>query len=78
MSEAAKTIPNSNAGIVMPLLKVLLTIAAIVLIGFWVVTKELPNAGSVLSYFWVVLEIVVAILLIPVVIKNVKRLFSGK
>ncbi len=78
MSETAKTIPGSNAGIMMPLLKVLLAIAAIVAIGFWLVTKELPNAGSWSSYFWIVMEIVVAILLIPVVINNLKRLFSGK
>jgi hypothetical protein len=78
MSETAKTIQNSNAGVVMPLLKVLLSIAAIALIGFWAVTKELPNATSFFGYFWVTLEFVVAILLIPVVITNLKRIFGGK
>ncbi len=78
MSGTAKTIQDSHAGVAMPLLKVLFTIAAIVFIGFWVVTQELPNAGSIYSYFWVVLEVVVALLLIPVVIVNLKRLFSSK
>ncbi len=78
MSETAKTIQGSSAGVVIPLLKVLLSIAAIVFISFWVVPKEIPNAGSFVSYFWIILEIVVALLLIPVVINNLKRLFSGK
>lgn len=69
---------KAKGGIVMPILKVLLSIATIGFIGFWLVTKELPNAGSFLSYFWIALEIVVAILLIPVVINNLKRLFSSK
>jgi hypothetical protein len=55
-------------------LKVLLSIAAIVFIGFWVVTRDLPQG----NYFWSAFEVVVAVLLIPVVISNVKRLFSGK
>ncbi len=78
MSETAKTIQGSNGGVVMPLLKVLLSIAAIVFISFWVATKEIPNAGSFVSYFWIILEIVVAISLIPVVINNVKRLFGKR
>ncbi len=73
MSGTAKTIQASNAGVAMPLLKVLLTIAAIGFIGFWVATHDLP-AGN---YLWSAFEVVVAILLIPVVISNVKRL-SGK
>ncbi len=74
MSDAQKTIQQQGGGIIMPLLKVLLVVVALFVIGWSVVTIDLPNA----RYFWIVFEVVVALLLIPVAINSIRQMFGGK
>lgn len=57
----------------MAILKVLLIVAALVGIAFSVVAVDLPNK----NYYWIAFEIVVALLLIPVAISNLKAI-GGK
>ena len=65
---------KTNGGIVMPLLKVLLILAALAGIGFSIATIDLPNK----NYYWIAFEVVVIALLIPVAVGNLKRLFGGR
>ncbi len=58
----------------MAILKVLLIVGALIGIGYSVAMIDLPNK----NYYWIAFEVVVAILLIPVAIGNVKRLLGGR
>jgi hypothetical protein len=58
----------------MAILKVLGVVVAWAVIGYAIVTIDLPKE----KYFWIAFEVVVAALLIPIVIGNLKRLFGGK
>ncbi len=58
----------------MAILKVLLIVAAVAGIGYSVVAIDLPSK----NYYWIAFEVVVALLLIPVAISNLKTAFGGK
>jgi hypothetical protein len=58
----------------MAILKVLLVVAALIGIGFSIITIDLPNK----NYYWIAFEVVIGALLIPVAIDNLKRSFGGK
>ncbi|MFZ1109771.1 MAG: hypothetical protein WAN43_15670 [Rhodomicrobium sp.] len=58
----------------MALLKVLLVVAFFIGIGYWIAVYDLPNR----NYYWIAFEVVIAILLIPVAIGNLKRVLGGK
>ncbi len=73
MSQPAQTVRKANGGIAAPLLKVLLYVAALIGVGYSMVTIDLPNQ----NYVWMVAEAVVAVLLIMGVIGNLKRVFRG-
>ena len=73
MGQTVQAAQKANGGIAMPLLKVLLVVVALAVIGWSVVTIDLPNG----RYYWIAIEAVVAVLLIPVAIGNLKRLFGG-
>jgi hypothetical protein len=68
------TVYETNGSMAMAILKVLLIVAALAGIGFSVVAIDLPNG----NYYWVAFEVVVALLLVPVAISNLKVAFGGK
>ena len=74
MAGPAQTLQKANGSIAIPLLKLLLIVAAIGALGFSFVVIDLPNK----NYIWIVAEIVVAVLLVMSFISNVKRIFGGR
>jgi hypothetical protein len=73
MGQPAQTVQKPNGSIALPVLKLLLTIVALVALGFSLIVIDLPNK----NYLWIVAEIVVAVLLVMGAFGNIKKIFGG-
>ena len=74
MVQSAQTVQKTNGSIALPVLKLLLVVAALIAIGFSMILIDLPNK----NYIWIGAEVVVAVLFIMSAVSYLKQIFGGK
>jgi len=74
MGQPAQAVQKANGSIALPVLKLLLIVAALVAIGFSMIVIDLPNK----NYLWIGAEVVVAVLFIMSGVSYLKQIFGGK
>ena len=74
MGQPAQTVQKTNGSIALPVLKLVLIVAALVAIGFSMIVIDLPNK----NYLWIGAEVVVAVLFITSAVSYLKQIFGGK
>ena len=74
MSQPAQPARKANGSVALPILKLLLIVAALIAIGFSMIAIDLPNK----NYLWIGAEIVVAVLFIMSAVSYIRQIFGGK